>query len=153
MTNTEQFEKLTPALQRDLLLIAADQSERTIELLAQDDFILKEDIDDYIDDIDDDKIIEKAMELCEYDKTRSYEMFEAIFDSLDKISVHDISTLISEFLNPQETKELFNEFDEYLDEYEYRKNTLADEFKYDLLMQLYKKYSWMELEEKLKHLL
>lgn len=153
MTNTEQFEKLTPEVQELLLKIATCEDERTLDLISKNEFILREDIDDHIDDVDEDIVIEKAQELCEYDKTRSYEMFEAIFDSLDKISVHDISALISEFLNPQETKELFNEFDEYLDEYEYRKNTLADEFKYDLLMQLYKKYSWMELEEKLKHLL
>ena len=128
MTNIEKFQNLSIEVQNQLLFISSIQPLRTIEKLASKQFILKEDLEDSIDDISDDVVFDYVKELCEYSSKNSRELYNAIKHNL-------------------------NIYKESESESDFEIKNLDDEFKIPILLDLFTKYTSYQLEEKLKQLI
>lgn len=153
MTNIEIFENLTTETQRQLLLIAKSNSEKTLILLARHEFILTDDLDKHVNEIDDDIILDAAVELCRCSYSNSCFMFESIYGKL-QFNINDILEFIDDHLSNKQIAEMLKHFQNIINEElnEMKITTIDDEFKTDLLKQLFDKYTSYQLEEKLKHL-
>lgn len=149
LTNVQVFEKFTPEIQDLLLEIYKLVDLRELKLITTNQYILSEDLDDNIDDIDEDIVIEKAQDLCSGCHTTSKEMYNAIKSDLT-FDVDDIEDLIEDNLTYEQKIELFNFFKELG---QFKIISIDDEFKIDILTQLFDKYTSYQLEEKVKHLI
>lgn len=142
-----KLEELSPELQELLIKISNTYDVSDIKNIADKNIIFEDDLD--IDDFDNDIVIEKAIEICDYSPAYSNEVFNEIIGNVDHIDIDNIVSLIKDNSGPNVTKKLLEMYSSNNSNECCVINTQEDEYKYKLVAKLFNKYSLLELENKI----